>query len=291
MDSNLDSTKLIELKDIIVLLIGGFIGYLISLFFFLKSKNSSNEKNLDRIFNLYEKTLHKSSNNDTMDEVKKEIGTKNKLDDIHNELVKIKSDLISSTTPSDKDVIRYKLLGDIWSTEYLKTINPKILTSKGYVYFSNILEFHKSIFPTDFPWAGKFRHDDVIITNQFGTVLPSKTQGTVDYTVKPVRSDQIIERMEDYCNKWNTNLNTYLHTDKTEKVRTVALYHHEFQVIHPFLDGNGRVGRILLNDMLEFLLNVKINLNHQRDEYYAALRFADMGDIEKLTNIIIEKIG
>lgn len=57
-----------------------------------------------------------------------------------------------------------------------------------------------------------------------------------------------------------------------------ALSHYTFEKIHPFLDGNGRVGRLLLQAVLEKggygmkgLLTVEEYLDHHRSEYYRAL--------------------
>lgn len=290
MDSIIIPLKQIAFKDIILILLGGLMGYFVNLLFYYKSKNSSTEKNLDRIFDLYHKITQSSTNQQTIQDIKDEIMKKNKLDDIHNELVTIRSQLSSTSTPNDNDIIRYKLLGDKWSTEYLKTINPKILTTKGFLYFKNIQEFHKSIFPNGFPWAGKFRQDEVVITNTFGTAFPRNTQGIVDYSINPNAPKDIFKRMEEYCDNWNSKFNDYLHAEYIDKVQKVVQFHHEFQIIHPFFDGNGRIGRILLNDMLEFLLNKKITLKNKRDKYYTALRFADMGDLDKLTSLILQQL-
>lgn len=57
-----------------------------------------------------------------------------------------------------------------------------------------------------------------------------------------------------------------------------ALSHYTFEKIHPFLDGNGRVGRLLLQAILEKgeygmkgLLNVEEYLDNNRNKYYRAL--------------------
>ena len=58
-----------------------------------------------------------------------------------------------------------------------------------------------------------------------------------------------------------------------------ALLHAQFETIHPFLDGNGRLGRLLLVLFLIIrgrlsapLLYLSAGLERQRDRYYAALR-------------------
>lgn len=58
-----------------------------------------------------------------------------------------------------------------------------------------------------------------------------------------------------------------------------ALLHVQFETIHPFLDGNGRLGRLLLVLFLVIrgrltapLLYLSAGIEHERDSYYAALR-------------------
>jgi Fic family protein len=57
-----------------------------------------------------------------------------------------------------------------------------------------------------------------------------------------------------------------------------ALVHYSFEKIHPFLDGNGRVGRLLLQKVLiqggygmKGLLSLEEYLDNHRSEYYRAL--------------------
>lgn len=68
------------------------------------------------------------------------------------------------------------------------------------------------------------------------------------------------------------------HPERTPTLLKAALGHVQFETIHPFLDGNGRVGRLLitllfcvekvLNDPLLYL---SLYLKQHRDEYYRLL--------------------
>jgi len=84
-------------------------------------------------------------------------------------------------------------------------------------------------------------------------------------------------------------LEKYMHTrdDIPLLVRT-GLVHAQFEMIHPFLDGNGRMGRLLVALMLcaegvlaEPLLCISLPLKRHRSEYYDGLaRVHSQGDWE-----------
>jgi Fic family protein len=70
----------------------------------------------------------------------------------------------------------------------------------------------------------------------------------------------------------------YLHTNAPDVLVQLAIFHAEFEAIHPFLDGNGRLGRLLIPLYLfSRKLLVRPNfylseyLERHRDEYYARL--------------------
>ncbi|MFF3443690.1 Fic family protein [Streptosporangium sp. NPDC002721] len=63
--------------------------------------------------------------------------------------------------------------------------------------------------------------------------------------------------------------------------------HNSFERIHPFIDGNGRTGRLVLNLILVRLgYPPIIVLKKQRDAYLQALRRADAGDCGALGELI-----
>ncbi|HUW33097.1 MAG TPA: Fic/DOC family N-terminal domain-containing protein [Planctomycetota bacterium] len=84
------------------------------------------------------------------------------------------------------------------------------------------------------------------------------------------------------------NLEKYVHHDEVDRLVQLAIVHAQFELIHPFLDGNGRVGRILIPLFLYekkllsspmFYLSAYLEAN--RDAYYDRLQgISDHGDWE-----------
>jgi Fic family protein len=75
-------------------------------------------------------------------------------------------------------------------------------------------------------------------------------------------------------------LETYMHEqdDQLPPLVRIGLLHVQFESIHPYLDGNGRVGRLLIALMLEHwsllsspLLYLSLFFKRHRDEYYRRL--------------------
>nr|MDT0661325.1 Fic family protein [Micromonospora sp. DSM 115978] len=74
-------------------------------------------------------------------------------------------------------------------------------------------------------------------------------------------------------------LEKYLHVDhKLPPLIAIACLHYQFEAIHPFVDGNGRVGRLLIvllliewNLLPAPLLDISAYIEPRRNEYYARL--------------------
>lgn len=84
-------------------------------------------------------------------------------------------------------------------------------------------------------------------------------------------------------------LETFLHAESDiPALVQIGLAHAQFETIHPFLDGNGRVGRLLISFLLcqrEILVKPVLYLSHyfkrHRAEYYERLQaIRDTGDWE-----------
>jgi Fic family protein len=75
------------------------------------------------------------------------------------------------------------------------------------------------------------------------------------------------------------DLEKYIHQeDHLDQLIKIALIHYQFETIHPFLDGNGRIGRLLINVLLKEYkileydtLYLSYYLKRNRMEYYDRL--------------------
>ena len=86
----------------------------------------------------------------------------------------------------------------------------------------------------------------------------------------PPPADQLVDCLAD--------LETFLHNRHFPALIHIALCHYQFEAIHPFLDGNGRVGRLLITLLLieqqrlpSPLLYLSAFFEATRDEYYRQL--------------------
>lgn len=94
-------------------------------------------------------------------------------------------------------------------------------------------------------------------------------------------------------------LEGFLHSDDLPILVRVGMAHAQFETIHPFLDGNGRVGRLLITFLLahakvlrEPLLYLSIFFKRNRQEYYDRLQnVRDQGDWEGWLLFFLEGIA
>ena len=133
-----------------------------------------------------------------------------------------------------------------------------IRKTKEHVSIPLIIELHRIIFMNSKPFAGQLRGKgvEVVITDGRGGIVHRGAPS------------EFVKRLLHELAKWYEK-----NKRRLPPLVLAAVIHNQFENIHPFQDGNGRVGRLLLNNILlkHGLPPLNIEFKH-RQEYYAALQ-------------------
>jgi Fic family protein len=90
---------------------------------------------------------------------------------------------------------------------------------------------------------------------------------------------------------WRENYELLLEADPRERFEAIVHFHYEFLRIHPFLDGNGRVARLIMEQQARELLGVDRRLIlDDSSAYNAALMQAHDGNLGELRRILSQAL-
>jgi len=133
-----------------------------------------------------------------------------------------------------------------------------IRRTEEHISLELIKKIHKIVFKNSKPFAGQLRKkgEEVGVVDGIGNVVhEGAPQARINHLLR-----ELVSWYEDKKNRYPGLI-------------LGAVVHNQFENIHPFRDGNGRVGRVLLNNILikHNLPPIKIDFKN-RGEYYASLR-------------------
>ncbi|MFH1750509.1 MAG: Fic family protein [Candidatus Micrarchaeota archaeon] len=158
----------------------------------------------------------------------------------------------------EKDKWPDKSKGDISETYGVAKAIEFIRKTKEHISIPLILRLHRIVFENSKSFAGGLRPRgvEVVVADQFRNIIH---RGAPSTHVK-----SLLGELVEWYNK---------NKGKYPPLVLAAVVHNQFENIHPFQDGNGRVGRLLLNNILlkHNLPPLNIELKH-RHEYYASLQ-------------------
>lgn len=166
---------------------------------------------------------------------------------------------------------------DEWATG--QAISLSALRHLHHIALSPVWEHYPHPDAGDNERPGSFRRHDI-------KPFPGGMQPP-DWPAVPV----VIRDWVDDVNRFVESERAISTTGSARTVEAVAQQHAAFERIHPFLDGNGRTGRLLLNLMLVSLhYPPAIILKERRDAYLDALHRCDEGDVGLLGECIARAI-
>ena len=167
------------------------------------------------------------------------------------------------TMSETKVVLEGITVGGKTMVEHLETINHRdailfiedLVSNKEPISEWNIRNIHSLILKEiDNKNAGRYRTENVVISG--AKHIPPK-----HYEI----TDLMQELIEEYNNNW----------EDYHPVVRATLLHGEFVKIHPFIDGNGRASRLLLNfELMRNGYTPIIIKNEDRAKYYEVLDIA-----------------
>jgi Fic family protein len=133
-----------------------------------------------------------------------------------------------------------------------------IRKTKEHLSIALILDLHKVVFKNSKGFAGRLRPPgvEVVVANRYGEVVH-----------RGAPQKQVLSLLKGLVKWYAENKRRY------HPIVLAAVVHNQFENIHPFEDGNGRVGRLLMNNILlkNGLPPVNIELKSSK-EYYSTLQ-------------------
>src|SRR3989344_8383448 len=165
---------------------------------------------------------------------------------------------------------------EISETYGLRDAVNLLRNTKEHLSLELVKELHRLTFRNSKPFAGEFRK-----LGQEVAVIDGR--GAIVHMGAP--SAMVVKLLKDIILWYNKNKSKY------PPIVLAAVVHNQFENIHPFADGNGRVGRLLLNNILikHNKPPVNIELKNRRGYYVSLREYENNGNIRPTIELILKE--
>lgn len=137
-------------------------------------------------------------------------------------------------------------------------------------------KLHAIVFKNSKPFAGKFRSKgvEVVVADGFGNIVHRGAPST-----------EIASLLKKLVEWYGENKKKY------SPLVLAAVVHNQFENIHPFQDGNGRVGRLLMNNILlkRSKPPINIQLKNRTAYYYALQEYQRNGNLRPTIELMLKE--
>lgn len=177
------------------------------------------------------------------------------------------SDVLKFESGQKFDEKQEKEIIGIRNYKYALKLGEQYISEGRNISLSLLKELHQSLM-RDAKWdsrsiPGNFREEQVFIAPKGQSIENASYIPPEHFLVK-----EYLENWEKFITEENMN-----------KLIKAAIMHAQFEIIHPFVDGNGRIGRMLIPLYLfqigvlqKPVLYISEYFEQNRDEYYRRLR-------------------
>ncbi len=151
-----------------------------------------------------------------------------------------------------------------------------IRTTKEHLSIELIKILHSIVFKNSKGFAGSVRKngEEVVVVDRFGNVVH-----------RGAHPENILSLLKELVSWYEKNKKRY------PPLVLAAVVHNQFENIHPFTDGNGRVGRLLLINILlkNGLPPVNIELENRKEYYEALQEYQNNGNIRSTVELLLKE--
>ncbi len=166
--------------------------------------------------------------------------------------------------------------GDVAETYGVAEAVNYIRKTKDIISLKLIKKIHQIVFKNSKSFAGKFRSKGIEVA------IRDRLRDIVHIGAPSNRVKGLLEELIEWYEK---------NRGKYHPLVLASVIHNQFEVIHPFQDGNGRVGRLLLNNILikNRFPPINIGFNNRRDYYAAIQEYQNKGDIRPTIKLLLNE--